>query len=572
MDREIVTRLLGDLVRLGRDNHQVEVKKARGGMPLTLHETISAFANAEGGTIILGVDEKASFRVTGLADPESIRDHFITLCRSMAPPVVAVVDIIDMDGEVILAARIPPVPREQRPCHLARAAPWDSSFIRMADGDRKLSVYEVQLLLENRKSVRHDSTVVTEASETDLDRARIEVFLERFRDQRTAFVNRSDREILRFLNVLHETPDGPRPTLAGLLTFGIYPQQFVPQLNVTVVVFPTPDPARPGPRGERFLGNRAVDGPIPIIVQDTIAFLKRHMRQRSVMSGIFRVEEWEYPEDVLREVLVNAIAHRDYSPSAQGTQVQVELYPDRLLIRNPGGLFGPLDVSDLGLGTSPASSRNLVLLKILEDTPLEPGHTVCENRGTGIAQVRASLTNAGMEPPTFEDNIATFAVTIPSHALFDEETVDWLSSLDVRKLTRGQLTALVLARRGETLTNISYRRATGVADSRTATAQLRELRDRGLLVQDGDRGQSAYRLARTRTAKPGATPTRTQNEIVLGALTEVPVSRAEIAERTGLTEMQVRAVLVRLRKMGLAELVGAPRSKNALWRRPGQQA
>jgi ATP-dependent DNA helicase RecG len=567
VDRETVARLLDDLTRLGTDNYRVELKRARGGMPLTLHETISAFANADGGTIILGVDEKASFKVVGLADPEGTRDRFVTLCRSMDPPVASAVDIVEIVGEKVLAAYIPPVPRERRPCHLANAAPWDSSFVRMADGDRKLSPYEVQLLLENRKPTRHDVSVVMEASEADLERARLDAFLSRFREQRTVFANRSDDEILRLLNVLRDTPEGPRPTLAGLLTFGSYPQQFVPQLNITVVVFPTPDPTQPGPRGERFLGNRAVDGPIPVVVQDTIAFLKRHMKQRSLMAGIFRIEEWEYPEDVLREVIVNAVAHRDYSPAAQGTQVQVELYPDRLVVRNPGGLFGPLDVTDLGLGTTPASSRNLVLLKILEDTPLEPGHTVCENRGTGIAQVRASLTNAGMEPPTFDDNIATFVVTIPNHALLDQRTTDWLASLNVQGLTRGQLTALALARRGETLTNVSYRRATGVADSRTATAHLRELRDRGLLVQEGDRGQSVYRLARPDSAGADGTIPRTQSRIVLSYLTDIPTSRSEIAQRTGLTDIQVRAALVRLRKAGLAELVGTPRSKNALWRR-----
>lgn len=134
--------------------------------------------------------------------------------------------------------------------------------------------------------------------------------------------------------------------------------------EVTVVVFATTDSTSPGPRGERFLGNLAVDGAIPAMVQETIAFLKRHMKQRSVMEGIFRTEEWEYPENVLREIITNALVHRDYAPSAQGTQVQIELYPDRLLVRNPGGLFGPLDVTELGLGTTPASSRNPMLLKL----------------------------------------------------------------------------------------------------------------------------------------------------------------------------------------------------------------
>ncbi|MCK9875457.1 putative DNA binding domain-containing protein [Frankia sp. Ag45/Mut15] len=567
MDRETVARTIGDLARLGNDNYRFEIKKARGGMPQSLHETISAFANGEGGTVLLGVDEKAAFAVSGLADPRSISDSFVTLCRSMDPVVAPLVDIVDMGGPKVLYAYVPPIPRDRRPCHLARLAPWDASFVRMSDGDRKLSAYEVQLLLENRAPARHDASVVPEATQDDLDSQRLRAFVARVREQRSVFETRSDAEVLRLLNVLRETDDGPRPTLAGLLAFGIYPQQYFPQLNATVVVFPTPDPARPGPRGERFLDNRSVDGPIPVIVRDVIGILKRHMKRRGIITGLFRVDEWEYPEEVLRETLVNSLVHRDYSPSAQGAQIQVELYPDRLQIRNPGGLFGPVGLRELGLGTVPPSSRNSVLLKILEDTPLDPGRTVCENRGTGIARVRAALAEAGMEPPVFEDDIATFTVTIPNHALLDEDTRDWLSTLNIAGLTGAQLTALALTRRGETLTNVSYRGATGVADSRTATTQLKELRARGLLVREGDRGSATYRLSpHAGRATKQLDRGRTQNDLVLAVLTRTPVSRAEIARQAGLTDEQARQTLARLRRIGQAELVGAPRSRNALWR------
>ncbi|WP_322759375.1 ATP-binding protein [Frankia sp. Cr2] len=567
MDRNTVNQIIDDLNRLGRDSYRIEVKRARGGMPTSLHETLSAFSNADGGTILLGIDEKAGFAIVGLAEPELILNRFVTLCRSMDPPIAAAVDLIDIDGIKILAAQVPSLPRERRPCHLAGRAPWETSFVRMADGDRKLSAYEVQLLLENRAAVKHDATVVFDATIDDLDLERTKSFLVRVREQRPILSQRSDHEILRLLNVLRETDEGPRPTMAGLLTLGVFPQQYHPQLDVTVAVFPTPDPAVPGPHGERFLDNRSIDGPIPVLVRDTIAMLKRHMKQRSIISGLFRVDEWEYPEEVLREAIVNAIVHRDYSPAAQGAQVQIELYPDRLLIRNPGGLYGPLHVRDLGLGTVPASSRNPVLLKLLEDTPLEAGRTVCENRGTGIARIRTSLTEAGMEPPTFDDRIATFSVTFPNHTLLDGETLQWLSGLDVSGLNRAQFSALALARRGEILTNVNYRTATGVSDSRTATAQLQELRGRGLLVQEGNRGQATYRLG-PGTARPADADSGSSNyEQVHATLSTTPMTRREIAERTGLTEPQVRAALARLQRNGAIELVGPPRSRHARWRR-----
>jgi ATP-dependent DNA helicase RecG len=247
----------------------------------------------------------------------------------------------------------------------------------------------------------------------------------------------------------------------------------------------------------------------------------------------------------------------------------VELYPDRLLIRNPGGLYGPLDVNELGLGTIPASSRNPVLLKLLEDTPLEPGRTVCENRGTGIARIRASLTEAGMEPPTFDDRIATFTVTFPNHALLDEDTRAWLASLDVTGLNRAQFTALAIARRGETLTNVSYRRATGVADSRAATAQLQELRQRGLLVQEGNRGQTTYRISPGASQGSAAAGDKepSQIDLVYAALSPGPMTKREVVARTGLSDRQVGVALQRLRQSGRVSLLGQARSRNARWRR-----
>ena len=567
MERAEVESLLGDMRRSGRDTLRVEAKRARGGMPMTLQETISAFANGDGGVVLLGVDERTAFSVTGIDEPGPMLDRVVTLCRSMDPPLGPAVDAVEVEGATVIVVEIAAIPRDQRPCHFAGKPPWDSSFVRMADGDLKLTSYEVQLLLENRSPSRHDQRTVPGATLADLDRRSLDGFVRRVREQRPVLAGRSDEEIVRLLNVVSEETGGVVPTLAGLLAFGSYPQQHLPQLNITLVVYPTPTAGVSGPRGERFLDNRSIDGPIPVIVRDTIAALKRHMKQRSVVTGLGRVDEWEYPEEVLREVLVNSLVHRDYSAAAQGTQVQVELFPDRLVVRNPGGLFGPLHVADLGIGTVPASSRNPVLLKILEDTPLDPGRTVCENRGSGIVRMRTALTEAGMEPPTFDDQIAHFEVTFPNHALLDESTQSWLSRLDLTGLGRTQISALALARRGDVLTNISYRSATGVADSRTATAQLQELRRRGYLIQDGSRGQASYRVAPQALAVgPATLPMGSIAERVYMSLTPIPQTRHELAEASGVTDRQAIAALRSLRSAGRAELIGLARSRNARWR------
>ena len=109
------------------------------------------------------------------------------------------------------------------------------------------------------------------------------------------------------------------------------------------------------------------------MVRDTLAAIRRNMSRRAVIADAGRQDIWEYPETALREAVVNALVHRDLSGSARGTQVQVEMYPDRLVIKNPGGLFGPVTVDSLG-EEAISSARNATLIKLLEDVPL-PGET-----------------------------------------------------------------------------------------------------------------------------------------------------------------------------------------------------
>jgi ATP-dependent DNA helicase RecG len=435
------------------------------------------------------------------------------------------------------------------------------------------------VLLANRAEQRHDSAPVPQANLSDLDQNAVAGFLRRIRETRgQIFSSRDDEQVLLMLNVLVSHEGKIVPTLAGLLAFGIYPQQFEPQINITVVVYPSTVAGERGSRGERFSENRAVDGSIPVMVAEAIRVLKRNMRRRSVVSGLFRTDEWEYPEEVLREAIVNSLVHRDFSEYARGMQVQVELYPDRLTVRNPGGLYGPVELTSLGTSTI-SSSRNRVLLKLLEDTALGDGHMVCENRGTGIARMRAALTEAGMEPPTFIDDIGIFQAEFPNHALLDQDALDWLTALDGKPLTRSQMTALVLMRNGDQLTNNSFRLATGVQDSRAAYKELKELVDRGIIDQFGTRGSTHYVLATEDSNDDDAFDCEVEldedidegqdltelQQRVYDALGGGPKSRREIAAMTGLEPEQVIQVLRKLRRKRPVAMIGVPRSKNALW-------
>lgn len=145
--------------------------------------------------------------------------------------------------------------------------------------------------------------------------------------------------------------------------------------------------------------------------------LVRNMRKTSTMEGlnsrgIGRVERYEYPLEAIRELLVNALMHRDYSPGARGSQVQVELYTNRLVVRSPGGIYGAVTIRDFGQpGVS--STRNSYLASILTDLP-DPGtgRLIAENRASGIPTVLRALKEAGLPAPQFADRLLYVQVTL----------------------------------------------------------------------------------------------------------------------------------------------------------------
>lgn len=566
MDVQGLLAIIQDLRVRGSDHASVEVKRARKGLPQDMWETISAFANTSGGLVVLGVDEQSGFVVTGVDDAGAAEHQLATLCGEMEPPVRGEISTHLVEGRPVVCMAVPVVPRDHRPCYRRSLGPYLGSRLRVSDGNRKLTEYEVGMLIANQREPRQDQAAVPEAGMRDLDDEALAAYLSRLRETRpSVFGGRSDEYILTRTNVLTEVEDALAPTLAGLLAFGVYPQEYFPQLNVSIVRYPTPEAGVPGPRGERFLDSAVVDGSIPSMLSDVVTVLKRNMQRRSLVMGLFRQDEWEYPEIAIREAVTNALIHRDLAIGARGTQVQIEMFPDRLVVRNAGGLYGPVGLEDLGL-TGTSSSRNRALLKILADTPGERGQMVCENVGSGIFTMRRALADAGMEPPEFRDNISTFEVVFPNHTLLDRETLTWMTDRGVEGLNGPQMIALALARRGQLLTNRSFRVATGVSDSREAGRLMRDLVDRGYLAMSGNRGSAAYGLATDVTLPLLGTRDVDPGKAVLQALRHGPRTRSEIEAATGLPRTVVIYQLRRLRERDRVELIGKERSKNALWR------
>jgi ATP-dependent DNA helicase RecG len=569
--REVIPKLRS----VGTDLATVEVKAAAGGLPKSIVETVSAFSNTDGGLILLGLNEGAHFSVLDVDTAKLAADLASACADQLEPPIRPEIEIIDVDGHNIVAAIVEELSPTQKPCFVKTRGIERGSFVRTFDGDRFLSTYEVHVLQSSRGQPNDDGAVVDGVSLDNLDPALIAALLRRLRSTRgQVFASATDEDMLDMMGVT-ATRDGIRGvTLAGLLALGRFPQQFVPQLDVTFVAFPTAS-GEPLQDGTRFLDNQSIDGPIPRMVAETLAALRRNMKRRSIIVGLGREDRWEYPEEAVRELVANALMHRDYHPLAHGTQVRVSLYPDRLEVSSPGGLHGPVSKEDL-LAEPVSSSRNARLAKLLEDVEIDStSRTVCENRGSGLLATAAALRNAGMEPPQVIDSVREFRMVIRNHGLLDDDAVAWLSSIDTARLNDRQRLAMAFLHRNGRITNQQYRSVTGT-DSLTATRELAGLAAEGLIAKTSDRRWAVWVLAdanetehqpRLNFAEEPRPPRNDRWASIHALLQDGPQSTKHLANELGITPEGVRQWLRRMEEAGQVEPTSEKRrSRSNKWR------
>jgi len=559
MTREELLEIIEILHQQKTDMVHIEAKRARNALPKGVRETLSAFSNSPGGgIIILGLDEESGFQATGVADPKKMQADLASLCDQLEPTPRPFIQIFEVDGQHLVTAEVAELAPEQKPCYYKGQGLTNGAYLRVGDGDRTLTPYEVQVLLEVRSQPRYDVEPVRGTSMSDLRADLVQSLVQNLREREGGvYTDWSDEKILQALGVLVEDPNGALvASLFGLLLFAAYPQERFPSLCITFMRYPTPRLGESGPGGERFLDNVKVEGPLPYIVVETLRVIKRNMQRRGIVQGLFREDLWEYPETVLREAIVNALGHRDLSPQARRSQVQVQMFPDRLEIVNPGGLFGPIQPDQLGqIGVQ--SSRNEFLMKVLEDLPApRERRSLCENRGTGLATMLEQLRQAGMSPPEFAVSLTTFRLVLPNHTLFDQETLAWLARAGRNhSLAESQRQALAYLRHATQISNADYHRITGV-DSRVATKELTDLVNRGLIERQRVQRWVTYTIVKGVGRLPPENTTavsssKTPGERIVALLqTSEPLLSREIAEQLNVTQATTRSWLRKLRNQG----------------------
>ena len=400
MQEEELQAIIRKVQKRQSEFQTVELKAAEFDFPKRIYDTLSSFSNQdEGGMIIFGIAEKEDYQVVGVYDLENAQKKAMEACEQMEPAVRALFTSTEIDGKMVLAAEIPPVEYWLRPVFYKGAGRLKGSYVRVGDGDKPMNEYEVYSYEAFRRRIREDMRPVTEGQLRFFDRERLEIYLDAVKKERPNLSRLAENDILELMGV---TAQGI-PTLAGVLAFSIYPQTHFPQLCITAVSLPGSKMGETDDEGARFLDNRRITGAIPDMLEAAVDFVRKNMRTKTIIDkNGKRIDKDEYPLIAVREALLNALLHRDYSLLTENTPIALEMYRDRLEIISKGGLYGGGSVEQLGTGRP--ETRNSALINILELMK------VAENRYSGIPTIRKSFQEAGLPAPEFKVSRGIFKV------------------------------------------------------------------------------------------------------------------------------------------------------------------
>lgn len=400
MLEEELMQLVKKITSAKCEKQHIELKKAAGGIPLKLYDTLSSFSNQPGGGIIIfGIDENGGYEVTGVYDAQDLQRKVMEQSLQMEPIVRPLFTVAQIEDKLVVSAEISELDIYDKPCFYKGAGRLRGSYIRVGDSDQPMTEYEIYSYEAFKRRTHDELRTVDRATMKNLSKDNVMEYLIKLRRQKQNLLNLDNERILETQGI---SQDG-LPTLTGLMLLSEYPQEFFPQLSVTAMVVHGKEIGELGNDGERFVDNKRIEGTITQMLENTLAFVRRNMKVKTIITDDgARADKPEYPIKAVREIILNALIHRDYSVHTDRSPIRLVMYEDRLELENPGGLYGRITVDDLGKAS--ADTRNPYMagaLEIMIDT---------ENRFSGIPTIVAELKKAGMPSPVFIDRRGVFKV------------------------------------------------------------------------------------------------------------------------------------------------------------------
>ena len=433
--------------------------------PRQIAEALVAFANSDGGTLVVGVELNGTIK--GQDYGESVENALKEAEENCNPPVVVGTwEQVEVDGKNVVAIRIP------RSIEL-HALGDGRVLVRSGPDNRPLGGHEIRRLASDKSTGDFEIETVPGATLDDFDPDVVAEFIQKRNERTRKSWTGSSEELLIEVGACN---DKREPTVAGVLLFAKYPQQWLPQAGVVFVKFVGTEP-----RGEDGLAGYArreeLTGPLARVVENMWNLTWGEMAVSAVVKGLERMETYEYPQFAVREALVNAVAHRDYR--LKGRRIEVRMFSDRLEVSSPGGLPGFITVDNI---VTEHFSRNPRIVSGL----FQWGYI--EELGLGIDKMIESMTTAGHSEPIFDAKPYSFTVT-----LNNARTKETAAAGEITRNVNGrQARALAYVRERGSITNREYRQLCSDVSPETLRLDLVDLVEKGMLLKIGSKKGTYY--------------------------------------------------------------------------------
>ena len=392
-----------DLIELIRNGESSGVEFKRSDVrPERLATEIAALLNLEGGHILLGVEDDGS--VSGLTrEPSKVEEWVMETARThILPATIPYWETVDWgEGKTVGIVSLPS-DAPDKPYKAKRGKAW-GTFVRVGSSSREASRDEEGRLYQSARIMRYDIKPVLETGLEELDLDRIGNYFRviQKRDVPTAQNTEEWRRVLVSIDLLAEAAGTTVGTVAGLLLFGKNPNRRLPQSGITAVAFPEDEKEYNTVDEELIRGplvsmlsakKRVVDKGV---IDRAVDFVARNMGSVAWLDGGRRRRKKSLPRAAIRESIVNAVSHRDYTLT--GTDIEVSLYRDRLEVISPGRLPNGVTIEKMKEGLRAA--RNELLKEILRD------YGYVDHFGMGVRNriIRAMRDHNGTEPDLIEE-------------------------------------------------------------------------------------------------------------------------------------------------------------------------
>ena len=353
--------------------------------PGGLLRTVIAFANTAGGTVLVGVED-GTRHVRGVADPLALEERIASLMTdSIAPRLLPDLEVLSYRKTHVVAVQVHP--SDMRPHHLVKVGVDAGTYVRVGSTNRRA---DATLIAEMRRFARGEAFDEHAMPYLDSEAVSFRAAAESF-----AAVRRLAKRDLETLRLVTLYQGRKVPTAAGVLLFGVHRLHHFPDAWIQVGRFAGTDRTTIADHAE-------LKGPLLGAIEEAIAFVEKHSIHGAHIGRLRRSERWSLPPVAVREAVINAVAHADYSQA--GAPIRLALFDDRLEVENPGLLPFGLSVADLPLGVS--KLRNRVIGRVLHELGL------VEQWGSGIQRMLAACHDAGLAAPLFEEIGIRFRVTL----------------------------------------------------------------------------------------------------------------------------------------------------------------